>query len=127
MTKPEYIIKVGNVTVMTWEQYKLLKKIKVMKKDKQFTDWWSKEGQQQFNENFNNDHIPWGVMAVNGIGSQLDVTGTEPDPLDFKPILNAYGERMHHLNGIVKVYQRKLDKEQMKFTGVDTEWIYELI
>lgn len=25
MTRPEYIIKVGNVTVMTWEQYKLLK------------------------------------------------------------------------------------------------------
>lgn len=24
--KPEYIIKVGNVTVMTWEQYKILKK-----------------------------------------------------------------------------------------------------
>lgn len=23
MTKPEYIIKVGNVTVMTWEQYKI--------------------------------------------------------------------------------------------------------
>lgn len=26
MTNTEYIIKVGNVTVMTWEQYKLLKK-----------------------------------------------------------------------------------------------------
>lgn len=68
----------------------------------------NKEGQEQFNADFNNDHIPWDAMAVNGIGSQLDVTGTFADPLDAKPIINAYGERMHHLNGIVKVYQRKL-------------------
>lgn len=94
--------------------------------DKEFADWWNKEGQQQFNADFNNDHIPWDVMAINGIGSQMDVSGTTIDPLDFKPILNAYGERMHHLNGIVKVYQRKLTKKEMKFTGIDVEWIYEL-
>lgn len=95
-------------------------------KDKEFADWWNKEGQQQFNADFNNDHIPWDVMAVNGMGSQMDVTGTIPDPLDFKPILNCYGERMHHLKGIVKCYQLKLDKAQMAFTGIDTEWVYEL-
>jgi len=95
-------------------------------KDQQFADWWNKEGQQQFNSDFNNDHIPWDVMAVNGIGSQLDIQGNTPDPLDAKPILNAYGERMHYLNGIVKVYQRKLNKEQMAFVGLQDPWIYEL-
>ena len=81
-------------------------------KDKEFQDWWNKEGAYQYNSEFNNDHIPWDVMAVNGIGSQLDIKGNTPDPLDYKPILNAYGERMHHLNGIVKVYQRKLNKSK---------------
>lgn len=100
--------------------------MKNKQKDKEFQDWWNKEGAEQYNRDFNNDHVPWDVMAVNGMGSQLDATGTEPDPLDFKPILNAYGERMHHLNGIVKVYQRRLDKAQMHFAGIDTEWIYEL-
>jgi len=95
-------------------------------KDKQFQDWWNAEGQQQFNIDFNNDHIPWDVMSVNGIGSQLDIQGNNPDPLDAKPILNAYGERMHNLNGIVKVFQRKLTKQQMYFSGLKEPWIYEL-
>lgn len=102
------------------------KEKKTKEKDKQFANWWNEEGQQQFNADFNNAHIPWDVMAVNGIGSQLDIKGNTPDPLDAKPILNAYGERMHHLNGILKVFQRKLNKEQMVFSGLKEPWVYEL-
>lgn len=100
--------------------------MKIKQKDKEFQDWWNKEGQEQFNSDFNNDHIPVDVMSINGIGSQMDILGTMPDPLDCKPILNSYGERMHHLNGIVQVFQRKLNKEQMLFASIYTEWVYEL-
>lgn len=66
------------------------------------------------------------VKAINGLGYQMDTVCELHDPLDGKPIINHYGEFLHHLIGIVDCTLHRQTTEQKAFLGINDNFVYQI-
>lgn len=66
------------------------------------------------------------IKVINGLGYQLDTIGKSHDPLDGKIIINHYGEKLYLQNSFIEAELIKLRPEQMKHSGIETYWVYQI-